>query len=109
MADADPSLAASPASHVAAADAAPVTAHPVRKFKHALIALAKFWPFWVLLILAGVLFVVADRALKGVVIRHTPILGPWALRRALNAPAATVVTSAAPAAAPAEDTGEPPY
>jgi hypothetical protein len=93
MADNDPSLSASPATHVAAAQAASVTAHPVRKFKHALLALAKFWPFWIFILVAVVAGGILERISRGAITRNTPVIGPWAIQYAAGGS-----TAAAPAA-----------
>jgi hypothetical protein len=94
MADQDPNLSASPATHLAAADANPVTKHPIRKFRETLIVVAKFWPLWIVLLLVLIGGAVLERAGRGVVTSLVPVIGPWAIRRG----AGVTAIAAAPAA-----------
>jgi hypothetical protein len=99
---------------MADAQAVAVTQHPIRKFRDTALAIVKFWPAWIVVAIIALLVVVFDRAAKGVIVRNIPILGPWAIRKAVGATAAPVATATAAdgtvvavAAAPVESDGMP--
>jgi hypothetical protein len=93
-------ITAAPATQLAAAEKEKVTEHPLRKFKHALGAMLKFWPFYVIMAVIVVLFVAIDRASNGIIITHTGPLGRWVLNRATGVTTSTAATTTA-ASAPA--------
>jgi hypothetical protein len=113
MVEAEPSLTASPAAHAAAADAAPLTAHPVRKFTQTLMLVLTFWPLWIVAAIIFIVGAVCERAFKGAITRHTPLLGGWAINRSVRAlptsPAAPASTPSAPAPVPETDSGGPAF